>query len=191
MGAGQPSPGRKRLARNRQSHGRLRKYGLPCNCTTTAMKLRCPGRRSMRVKLCARCPYTPCDLADHDDSDAALSLCAKCDGEYHQRVIRRRGTCLTTSNTTSVVSTIELHAAPFATENSASFATIAGVPSSVQRNASTTSRPDGRMTADGCGKFGAPEKEQSERRNLVPPVRSPANNSTSDAVFCFELGAAT
>ena len=35
----------------------------------------------MRVKLCARCPYLPCDLAGHYDPEAVLHLCAKCDGE--------------------------------------------------------------------------------------------------------------
>jgi hypothetical protein len=36
----------------------------------------------MRVKLCARCPYTPRDLASHYDPDAALHACAKCDDNY-------------------------------------------------------------------------------------------------------------
>jgi hypothetical protein len=35
----------------------------------------------MRVKLCARCPYSPHDLADHHDPAAALHLCARCDHE--------------------------------------------------------------------------------------------------------------
>jgi hypothetical protein len=35
----------------------------------------------MRVKLCARCPYQPRDLEDHCDPEAALHVCAKCDGE--------------------------------------------------------------------------------------------------------------
>jgi hypothetical protein len=34
----------------------------------------------MRVKLCARCPYTPQDLTGHYDPEAALHVCAKCDG---------------------------------------------------------------------------------------------------------------
>lgn len=151
----------------------------------------------MRVKLCARCPYTPCDLEDHYDPDAALSLCAKCDGEHHQRVIHRRGTCPTITNTTSIVSTAEPYAAPIATENSASFATIAAASRSVQGNASSTSRPDERMTADGCGESGVPETEQQSNagalreRSQRTPLRAPADNSKSDAVFCFELGAAT
>jgi hypothetical protein len=35
----------------------------------------------MRVKLCARCPYTPRDLADHHDPEGTLHVCAKCDGQ--------------------------------------------------------------------------------------------------------------
>jgi hypothetical protein len=35
----------------------------------------------MRVKLCARCPYTPRDLTGHYDPEAALHVCARCDGE--------------------------------------------------------------------------------------------------------------
>lgn len=31
---------------------------------------------AMRVKLCARCPYVPQDLADHYDACASLHLCA-------------------------------------------------------------------------------------------------------------------
>src|SRR5260370_5264658 len=36
--------------------------------------------RHMRVKLCARCPYTQEDLIGHYDPKAALHACAKCDG---------------------------------------------------------------------------------------------------------------
>ena len=35
----------------------------------------------MRVKLCKRCPYTPRDLTGHYDPEAALYVCAKCDGQ--------------------------------------------------------------------------------------------------------------
>jgi hypothetical protein len=34
----------------------------------------------MRVKLYARCPYVPQDMADHYDPCAAFHLCARCDG---------------------------------------------------------------------------------------------------------------
>jgi hypothetical protein len=42
----------------------------------------------MRVKLCARCPYTPRELAGHYDPEATLHVCAKCDGE--QEVLTKR-----------------------------------------------------------------------------------------------------
>jgi DNA-binding NarL/FixJ family response regulator len=35
----------------------------------------------MRVKLCEKCPYTPVDLADHYEANAALHLCARCDSD--------------------------------------------------------------------------------------------------------------
>jgi hypothetical protein len=54
----------------------------------------------MRVKLCATCPYTPRDLADHYDPAAALHLCATCDVECGLRETQRRRTCpITTTNT--------------------------------------------------------------------------------------------
>ncbi len=55
----------------------------------------------MRVKLCRRCPYTPRDLADHYDPEAALHVCAKCDGEqamltnHYPREVHRRRKCAT------------------------------------------------------------------------------------------------
>jgi Bacterial regulatory helix-turn-helix protein, lysR family len=39
----------------------------------------------MQVKLCARCPYTPDDLATHYEPKAALHLCAKCDSEEEEK----------------------------------------------------------------------------------------------------------
>jgi hypothetical protein len=46
----------------------------------------------MRVKLCARCPYTPRDLAGHYDPEATLHVGAKCDGEqeYSPNIARAR-----------------------------------------------------------------------------------------------------
>jgi hypothetical protein len=63
----------------------------------------------MRVKLCARCPYLPQDLADHYDPGAALHLCARCDGEvalpgiHNLNEAHRRGTCAIALNTLSAV----------------------------------------------------------------------------------------
>jgi hypothetical protein len=114
------------------------------------------GSRYMRVKLCARCPYTPRDLADHYDPAAALHACAKCDGEQRmldQRDLgetHRRRKCSTTQFPSGKT---QWNVAPFATESSASSVTIAVESPSVQSGASITSRPAGRATADGCGDF--------------------------------------
>lgn len=35
----------------------------------------------MRVKLCARCPYSPQDLADLYDASSSFHLCVRCDGK--------------------------------------------------------------------------------------------------------------
>jgi hypothetical protein len=58
----------------------------------------------MRVRPCARCPYTPQDLAGHYDPEAALHVCAPCDGaqevitrHYHAKPHRRRK-CATVPN---------------------------------------------------------------------------------------------
>ena len=62
------------------------------------------GRLHMRVKLCARCPYTPRDLAGHYDPEATLHVCAKCDGEqgvltkHYPREAQRRRECSTVHN---------------------------------------------------------------------------------------------
>lgn len=86
----------------------------------------------MQVKLCARCPYSPRDLADHYDSDAALHLCVTCDVEGPFKNSRRR-TCRTrTIYATAKTARIELRAAPFAAESSVSFAIIAAAPPSAQ-----------------------------------------------------------
>ena len=75
----------------------------------------------MRVKLCARCPYAPRDLADHYDPEATLHLCARCDVEYDLLKTQRGRTCpSTTIITPGITGTTELRAAPFATESSAS-----------------------------------------------------------------------
>ena len=35
----------------------------------------------MRVKLCAQCPYSPRDLADHYDANSSYHLCLRCDSK--------------------------------------------------------------------------------------------------------------
>ena len=86
----------------------------------------------MQVELCARCPYSPRDLADHCDSDAALHLEVTCDVEGPFKTSRRQ-TCRTrTIYATAKPAQIEFRAAPFATQSSASFAIIAAAPPSAQ-----------------------------------------------------------
>ena len=108
----------------------------------------------MRVKLCARCPYTPCDLAHHYDPDAALYACAKCDSEQEFCEIMWRQQCSTEIETSSAAKS---SVAPFARESLDSFATIVHELRCAQRNASTTSRPDATPTQDGCGAFARPD----------------------------------
>ena len=114
----------------------------------------------MRVKLCATCPYTPRDLADHYDPAAALHLCATCDFECGLRETQRRRTCQIT--TTNTIRTAEPLAALFAREGSASFATIAAAPPCAPKNASSISKSAERTTAAGYGDF-APPEDGSER----------------------------
>ena len=74
----------------------------------------------MRVKLCARCPYAPRDLAGHYDPEAAFHACAKCDGEqgmitnHYPREARRRRRCPTVAN---IFGTTQRSVAPSATES--------------------------------------------------------------------------
>jgi len=116
----------------------------------------------MRVKLCTRCPYLPCDLAGHYDPDAALRLCATCDCEqeasakHYPRKADRRQKCATVLN---IVVTAQPGTARSVTEGLALFGTTPGEPPSVQRNALIASRSDRRATADGCIDFRPPSDD--------------------------------
>ena len=113
-----------------------------------------PQEGPMQVKLCAQCPYSPRDLEDHYEISAALHLCAMCDVKYDQRKTLRRRTCRTRMMAaTGKAGLIELHAARFATESSASFATIVAALPSVRSGASSASSSAGRATAAGYGGF--------------------------------------
>jgi hypothetical protein len=110
----------------------------------------------MRVKLCARCPYTPQDLAGHYDPGAVLHVCAKCDGEgmltnHYPREAHRRRTCAMVPNI--IFGMAQLGAAPSVTESLVSSGTTPGEPPSVQRSALIASRPASRATADGYFKL--------------------------------------
>jgi hypothetical protein len=92
----------------------------------------------MRVKPCARCPYTPQDLTGHYDPEAALHVCAKCDGEqamltnHYPRETRRRRKWETVPN---IFSNVQRSAAPSVTESSVLSATTPGERPSVQGSA--------------------------------------------------------
>jgi hypothetical protein len=119
----------------------------------------------MRVKLCTRCPYTPRDLAGHYDPEAALHVCAKCDGEqgmltnHYPREAYRRRKCATVPN---IFGTTQRSAAPSVTESLVSSGTTPGELPSVQGNALIASRPARRATADGYADFKPPDNSCSE-----------------------------
>ena len=118
----------------------------------------------MQVKLCARCPYTPRDLADHYDSEAVLHLCATCDVEYGPRKTLRRSICQTRRmNPAGSTGPSEFHVAPFAKESSASFATTAAARPSVQENASSVSPSAGSAIAAGYGDLELPEDSSRDQ----------------------------
>ncbi len=110
----------------------------------------------MRVNLCARCPYTPRDLAGHYDPAGVLHVCAKCDGEretsnnHYPRMAHRRQKCVTVPN---IFGTAQPSAARSVTESLASSGTTPGELHSAQKSALTASRPVRRTTADGYADF--------------------------------------
>jgi hypothetical protein len=121
----------------------------------------------MRVKLCARCPYTPRDLAGHYDPEAVLHACAKCDGEqgmtttHYPREAQRRRKCATIPN---IFGMVQRSAAPSVTESLVSSGTIPGELPSVQRSALIASKPARRATADGYAGFKPPSNSCSENQ---------------------------
>ena len=130
----------------------------------------------MRVKLCARCPYAPRDLADHYDPEAALHACAKCDREqemltkHYPRKAQRRRKCATVPNIFGVA---QRSAAPSVTESLVSSGTTPGELPSVQRSALIASRSDSRATADGYPGLQLPYQQlQNREEELEPSVSS-------------------
>jgi hypothetical protein len=116
----------------------------------------------MRVKLCARCPYTPRDMAGHYDPEATLHACAKCDGEHgvltkhRPREAQRRRECSTVH---SMFGMAQRNGAPSVTENLVSSDTILGELLSVQRSALIATRPVRRATANGYADLKSPDKQ--------------------------------
>lgn len=127
----------------------------------------------MRVKLCARCPYTPQDLAGHYDPEAVLHVCATCDCEqtsstnHYPRKTYRRQVCATVLN---IVPMAQPSVARSVRESLASSGTTPGEPPSVQRSALTASGSAETATAAGYVAFGPPDNDRGE---------TPAANSRS------------
>jgi hypothetical protein len=124
----------------------------------------------MRVKLCARCPYLPRDLAGHYDPMGALHACAKCDSQQragtnqYPRKAHRRQQCTTVPN---IFLTAQPSVARSVTDSLVSSGIIAGEPPSVRRNAPIASRPAGKATAVGYAGFTQPDGGLSERHQEV------------------------
>jgi hypothetical protein len=157
----------------------------------------------MRVKLCAKCPYMPRDLAGHYDRESVLHLCAECDGEqeastnHYPRNAQRRRKCATVLNT---LRTTQPSVAQSVMDGLASSDTTPGEPPSVQKLALTDSKPVERTTADfylvsrppnnGRDAFldrhGDNPDGRNDLRTPLPYVLNP-----SDTVFCFAIGGAT
>lgn len=130
----------------------------------------------MRVKLCARCPYTPRDLAHHYDPEAALYACAKCDNEQDLCVTQWRRKCSTVIDTSSAA---QSNVALFATESLASSATTAREPRSAPGNASTTSRHGATTTQDGCGAFALPDEIGGRNAARLPFAQASIDQETA------------
>jgi hypothetical protein len=125
----------------------------------------------MRVKLCARCPYTPQDLATHYDPKAVLHLCAKCDNQqeasskHYQRETYRRQECATVFN--SVV-TAQPSVARSARESLAWSDTTPGEPPFARKSVPTDSRPAERTIADFCLGSRPPETGRAGGPTIMP-----------------------
>ena len=128
----------------------------------------------MRVKRCARCPYTPRDLADHYDPKGGLHACARCDGyqaastNQYPRKTHRRQKCATVLNISGAAQPSVVRSA---TENLASFDTTPGEPPSVQKNARTASRNARRVTAVGYVDFKLPDNVSGETTGVFFEVQ--------------------
>jgi hypothetical protein len=122
----------------------------------------------MRVKLCARCPYAPRDLAGHYDPESELYACAKCglgqklsSTNHYPRKTGRKQKCATALN---ILGMPPPSVALSATESLVSSATTPGEPPSAQKSALAASRPVKRPTTDGYVDFiPQPDKGCNER----------------------------
>jgi hypothetical protein len=127
--------------------------------------LRRLGGPQMRVKLCARRPYTQRDLAGHCDPEGVVHVCATYDGQrdvstnHDPRKVHRRQQCATFPN---IPGTAKPSVARSATESLVSFGTTAGEPPSVQRSALSASRHARKATADGYVNSTLPDNGRGE-----------------------------
>jgi hypothetical protein len=119
----------------------------------------------MRVKLCARCPYTPRDLVGHYDPKGALHACARCDGQQeastnqYPRKAHRGQQCARVFN---ISETARPSVARSVTEELASSAATPAEPRSVQRSALTATRHARMAASDGYVDFTPPDNGYGE-----------------------------
>jgi hypothetical protein len=161
----------------------------------------------MRVRICARCPYTPRDLASHYDPDAVLHVCAKCDGHegranHPARKMHRRNRCVISLD---IDGTAQPGVALSAKDNSVSYDTTSAKPLSVPRSAPTASARVRTAIADGCVELSPPEEDRREwaeaifqrsgarsdetfdgGHQLFTPL--PGDTEPTDTTFCIKLG---
>jgi hypothetical protein len=125
----------------------------------------------VRVKRCARCPYTPRDLAGHYDPEGEFHACARCDGHQeastnqYPRKAHRRQKCAAILN---ISGTAQPSVARSATANLVSFGTTPGEPPSVRESALTASCAARKMTVDGCFAFQLPDNGRCGRPAGIP-----------------------
>jgi hypothetical protein len=153
----------KETERNR--NGPDRRDHIVSACHGKERLLRRPGSPQMRVKLCARRPYTQRDLAGHYVPEGVLHVCATYDGQHdvstnhYPRKAHRRQQCATFPN---IPVTAKPSVARSATESLASFGTTPGKPPSVQRSALSASRHARKATADGYFNSTLPDNGRGE-----------------------------
>ena len=114
----------------------------------------------MRVRLCARCPYTPRDVAGHYDPEAVLYLCAKCDGDeassdHYPRKAKRGSKCAIMPK---IFVTARSSVARSATESLVSYGAIPCERCSVHGSALIGSGHVRKPTENGYPCFARPDK---------------------------------
>jgi hypothetical protein len=151
----------------------------------------------MRVRLCARCPYTPRDVTGHYDPEAVLYLCAKCDSEHevssdhYPRKAERTHTCTTVPN---IFATAQSRVAGSATESLASYGTIPSELRYVQGSALIGSGHVRKPTANGYPSCARPDKDYTWHRAHTGDsglLKKGVPRRTSSKFFCGYLCSAS